>query len=266
MKKTLYFLLGIALIGTLLVAGCAQQQAVPPQQTPAPTTVPLTTVQTTIQTPAAPAGYTVKLGDTSLGKVLTGADGMTLYFFITDLAGEGVSTCYGSCASFWPVFYASTISVEPPLRASDFSSITRTDGTMQTTYKGRPLYSFANDKRPGDVKGENVLKTWYVAKTDYTVMIASRPETGAFLTDSTGRALYIWLKDTTLGDSACRGTCAATWPPFSASTLVVPSALSLTDFSTFTRSDGMRQTAFMGRPLYYYSLDKDAGDLYGQGI
>jgi predicted lipoprotein with Yx(FWY)xxD motif len=209
---------------------------------------------------------TVRVGDSSLGKVLTDAGGMTLYFFVTDLAGEGTSTCYGRCAEIWPVFSVNSIVVSPPLLASDFSSITRTDGTKQATYRGWPLYYFQNDKKPGDVNGENVLKTWYVAKPGYTMMIASRPKTGSYLTDGTGRALYFWAKDTTPGVSTCTGTCIQTWPAFWVDNLVAPSVVKPVNFSTIVRGDGSKQWAYMGRPLYYYSADKDAGDLYGDGF
>ena len=72
----------LALIAMIFIAGCTQQTVPPPQTTP-PTTTPPVTVQ---QTPVPVAG-TILLGDTSLGKVLTNASGMTLYFFVTDLAG-----------------------------------------------------------------------------------------------------------------------------------------------------------------------------------
>ena len=190
---------------------------------------------------------------------------MTLYFLATDLAGEGVSNCYGNCSKVWPTFSVNNTIVSSPLNVSDFSSINRTDGTKQTTYKGRPLYYFANDAKPGDMKGENVLKIWFVAKPDYTVFIASRPVNGSYLTDGTGRALYVLTKDTP-GNSTCNGTCAATWPPFTTDILTIPSLLNMSDFNAIIRTDGMKQMAYMRHPLYYYSVDKDAGDLYGQGF
>jgi len=251
----------LALIAMLFIAGCTQQTVPPPQSTP-PTTIPPTTVQ---QTPV-PVADTILLGNTSLGKVLTDARGMTLYYFVTDLAGEGKSTCYGRCAEIWPIFSVDSVMVSPPLRASDFSSITRINGTKETTYKGWPLYYFQNDKKPGDVNGENVLQTWYVAKPDYTMMIASRPKTGSYLTDGTGRALYVWTKDTTPGVSSCTGTCIATWPAFWVDDLVAPSVVKPANFSTITRGDGSKQWAYMGRPLYYYAADKNAGDLFGDGF
>jgi predicted lipoprotein with Yx(FWY)xxD motif len=254
-KNPLYLSLGLALIGILLFAGCAQQ-APQPQPTAPPTTLP--------QTPV-PAADTVRLMDTSLGKVLTDAEGLTLYFFVTDLAGEGTSTCYGRCAELWPIFSVENVLVSPPLRASDFSSITRTDGSKETTYRGWPLYSWWNDTKPGDVLGEGIGKVWYVAKPDYTLMVASRPKTGSYLTDGSGRALYIFTRDTP-GASTCTGSCLAAWPAFSVDTVTAPSLVKASDFSSITRTDGSKQLAYKNRPLYYYASDRDGGDLLGDGV
>jgi predicted lipoprotein with Yx(FWY)xxD motif len=254
MKTTTAFFLLLVVMATLFIAGCTQQ---PVQPTPLPTAIPTST--------SAPD--TVKLMDTTLGKVLTDTNGMTLYFFMTDVPASGASTCYAAanCTHFWPIFNVATIQVSPPLAAADFSSITRTDGTKQTTYRGWPLYYFLNDKIPGDVKGENVLKTWYIAKQDYTVMIASIPTAGAFLTDPSGKTLYTFNQDTT-GTSTCTGACIAKWPPFSPSTIVAPSVLRASDFTSVTRADGAKQWAFMGKPLYYYSGDSGPGMTLGQGF
>ena len=253
MKTSTAFFLMLVVMSTLLVAGCTQQTV---QPTPQPTAIPTTT-----------ATDTVRLMDTTLGMVLTDSRGMTLYFFITDIPASGGSTCYAAanCTHFWPIFNTDTIRVSPPLSAADFSSITRTDGTKQTAYRGWPLYYFLNDKVPGDVRGENVLKTWYVAKQDYTVMIASTPQAGAFLTDQLGRTLYTFNQDRT-GTSTCTGTCIATWPAFSAGAIVAPSVLKPSDFTTVTRADGAKQWAFMGKPLYYYTGDSGPGMTTGQGF
>jgi predicted lipoprotein with Yx(FWY)xxD motif len=256
-KTAILLSLGLVLMGVLLVAGCAQQQ-VPAGQAPPSTTA-------TQATTPGPAADTVRLVDTSLGKVLTDAEGLTLYFFVTDLAGEGTSTCYGRCAELWPIFSVENVLVSPPLRASDFSSITRTDGTKETAYRGWPLYYWWNDTKSGDVLGEGVGKVWYVAKPDYTLMVASRPKTGSYLTDGTGRALYVFTRDTA-GASTCTGSCLAAWPAFSADTVVAPSLVKASDFSPITRADGVRQLAYMNRPLYYYASDRDGGDLLGDGI
>ena len=41
--------------------------------------------------------------------------------------------------------------------------ISRDDGREQVTYNGLPLYYFANDKAPGDTKGQGVGGVWFVA-------------------------------------------------------------------------------------------------------
>ncbi len=69
---------------------------------------------------------------------LTDANGMTLYYFTKDVAGNSV--CTGGCLGAWPVYYAPNLSVPGQLAASDFGTITREDGSKQTTYMGWPLY------------------------------------------------------------------------------------------------------------------------------
>ncbi len=255
MKNKTLFLLLLVVISTLLIAGCTQQQQVQP-------TTPPTTPPTTLK----PAD-TVMTASSSLGTILTDAKGMTLYYFITDIPASGASTCYAAanCSKFWPIFSVENVVVSPPLNAAAFASITRTDGTKQTTYNGWPLYYFQKDTKPGDVTGENVLKTWYVAKPDYTVMIGSTPALGAFLKDSSGKTLYFFTKDTS-GTSACTGACLSLWPAFDGGSVVAPSVLKPSDFSIVTRADGVKQTSFMGRSLYTYSGDAKPGDVNGQGF
>ena len=250
MRNTAIFILVSVALATVFLAGCTQSQQ-PAQPTP------VVTSQTTADT--------IKVADSSLGRILTDTKGMTLYYFITDIPASGASTCYGKCETAWPIFTVDSVVVSSPIHAADFSTITRTDGTKQTTYQGWPLYYWQNDKKPGDVLGENVQNVWYVAKPDYTVMIAARPAPGAFLTDNKGRTLYYFTQDFS-GSSTCTGTCLANWPAFGVDSVVAPSVLKGTDFSVVTRADGVKQTAFMGRPLYYFAADTKPGDIKGEGV
>ncbi len=256
MKNPAYLILCLAAIAVLIAAGCTQNSG-----TPAGVTTP---VPSAPATPAVSAD-TVKTEATSLGKVLTDAKGMTLYYFATDIPGSGKSVCYNQCATFWPIFYTPSPAVSPPLARSDFSVVTRDDGTLQTAYKGWPLYYFARDATPGETKGENVQGNWSVAKPDYTVMYAQQPATGTFLTDGSGRTLYFFATENK-GEVACSGACLAKWPPFSGSTLVAPSILKVADFSATNRPDGVRQSLYKGRLLYYFVNDTRPGDTLGEGF
>lgn len=196
--------------------------------------------------------------------ILTDGQGMTLYYFTMDASGKSAST--GKVAKAWPAFYAASVAVSPPLNAGDFGSITRKDGSMQTTYHGWPLYYWFKDKLPGDMSGEGVGKVWYVVKAPaYTVMIASNKELGNYLVDGDGNSLYYFAKDK-VGTSACNGDCIKNWPAFTTSSFVLPSALKAVDFGTITRADGTSQVTYKGFPLYYWKKDAARGDAEGQGM
>jgi predicted lipoprotein with Yx(FWY)xxD motif len=109
-----------------------------------------------IQSPA-----TLAIGTkTELGNFLTDAKGMTLYYFDKDT--KDISNCSGQCLTNWPAFYTANVSVPAGLKAEDFGTITRTDGTKQTTFKGFPLYYWVKDLKRGDTTGQDVGKVWFV--------------------------------------------------------------------------------------------------------
>lgn len=95
-----------------------------------------------------------------VGSFLVDAQGMTLYYFKKDTPGK--STCEGDCVARWPLYYREAVEAKDGLKAKDFGTITRTDGKKQTTYKGMPLYYFANDKKSGDTAGQGTKDVWYV--------------------------------------------------------------------------------------------------------
>lgn len=92
--------------------------------------------------------------------VLVGPSGMTLYVFDKDVANSGKSVCNGPCAVNWPPLMAAD-SDKP---AGDYGVITRDDGKKQWAMKGKPLYYWAKDGKPGDKTGDGVLSVWRVAK------------------------------------------------------------------------------------------------------
>jgi predicted lipoprotein with Yx(FWY)xxD motif len=92
--------------------------------------------------------------------ILTTPSGMTLYTFDKDVAGSGKSVCNGPCAANWPPVRATAIEVG----LGEWSVITRDDGTKQWAYKGKPLYTWVKDAKPGDRTGDGFNNAWRVAK------------------------------------------------------------------------------------------------------
>jgi predicted lipoprotein with Yx(FWY)xxD motif len=88
---------------------------------------------------------------------------------------------------------------------------------------------------------------------------------GTYLTDGSGRAVYLWTKDG-MNKSECSGACASAWPPVPASgTMTASGGAVSADLSSITRSDGSKQLTYDGHPLYYFSGDSGPGTTNGQG-
>ena len=89
------------------------------------------------------------------GQILVDDKGMTVYLFVKDSATS--STCYGQCATFWPpVLTTGKPQAGAGVDASLLGTTTRTDGKVEVTYAGHPLYYFVKDKVPGDTTGQGV--------------------------------------------------------------------------------------------------------------
>jgi predicted lipoprotein with Yx(FWY)xxD motif len=89
---------------------------------------------------------------------------------------------------------------------------------------------------------------------------------GKVVVDGNGRTVYVFDKDTH-GTSNCSGDCLAQWPPVPAGngtaqlTGIEPSLI-----TTITRSDGSKQLAINGMPLYRFAKDSNAGEANGQAV
>jgi len=94
------------------------------------------------------------------GGVLVGSNGMTLYTFDKDTAGSGKSVCNGQCATNWPPLMAA----DGDAASGDYSIVTRDDGKKQWAIKGKPLYYWVKDTKPGEMTGEGVMGAWHVVK------------------------------------------------------------------------------------------------------
>ena len=111
-------------------------------------------------TAAALADEPAKTMDSSAGKIYTDANGMTLYTFDKDAAGK--SNCEGDCAAKWPPFMAAA-DAKPE---GEWTIVDRSDGSKMWAYEGKPLYTYVDDKKAGDVTGDGKGGVWHVAKED----------------------------------------------------------------------------------------------------
>ncbi|NMM27641.1 MAG: hypothetical protein HHJ12_10235 [Glaciimonas sp.] len=92
--------------------------------------------------------------------ILTNAAGMTLYTFDKDAANSGKSACNGPCAVNWIPFAAQ----KADQAKGDYSTIMRDDGQKQWAFRGKPLYLWSKDRKPGDKTGDGFNSVWHIVK------------------------------------------------------------------------------------------------------
>jgi predicted lipoprotein with Yx(FWY)xxD motif len=108
----------------------------------------------------------ISLGEAAgVGQILVDEEGMTLYYFQKDQKGSGKSKCEGPCAEAWPpLLTEGKPEAMKGVKAAMLGTIKRTDGTTQVTYAGWPLYTFVEDKKPGEDNGTDSKgfgASWY---------------------------------------------------------------------------------------------------------
>jgi predicted lipoprotein with Yx(FWY)xxD motif len=124
--------------------------------------------------------YSINLStNDTLGTFLVNETGFTLYYFMNDAPGNGISNCSGKCAEIWPPFYAEILTVPDGLNADDFASQLRGDGKEQTAYKGWPLYFYYKDIEPKDAYGQGLNKIWFVVNPSSSQFNQSGPSGGS---------------------------------------------------------------------------------------
>lgn len=138
-----------------------------PATTVAPTTPPTAPAATTpvpTTAPAAGGEASVLVADSDLGRILTAANGMTVYLFVPDDQG-GTPTCIDACAESWPPFTVDDAGQATGGDGVDASLLGTTEhptAGIQVTYNGWPLYFFSGDSAPGDTNGQGQGGVWYV--------------------------------------------------------------------------------------------------------
>jgi predicted lipoprotein with Yx(FWY)xxD motif len=104
------------------------------------------------------------------------------------------------------------------------------------------------------------------SSTSSTVITTKTSSGGSFLTNSAGRAVYLFMADSS-GNSTCSGACASAWPPVVATGQpTAAGGAQSSGLSTITRSDGTKQVTYDGHPLYYFVGDTGPGTDKGQGV
>jgi predicted lipoprotein with Yx(FWY)xxD motif len=115
----------------------------------------------------------------SLGTILVDSQGRTLYLFAKDSGTK--SACTGACATAWPPLRDSgKPTAGSGLNASLLGTTQRSDGDPQVTYNGHPLYTFLEDQKPGDVKGQGVTAfgaSWFTLNSAGNQVTAAAPTT-----------------------------------------------------------------------------------------
>ncbi|MGH6657346.1 MAG: COG4315 family predicted lipoprotein [Actinocrinis sp.] len=97
------------------------------------------------------ASVTVETHAGPAGTYLTDGNGHTLYLWSADTGTK--SNCNGSCASAWPPL-TGTATAGTGATASELGTSARSDGTMQVTYNGHPLYYYSQDASAGQTSGQ----------------------------------------------------------------------------------------------------------------
>ncbi len=249
--------------------------------TPAATDAPV------VDAPAAAGPVAVTAGESPLGDILIGANGLTVYGFTND--NNATSACYGTCADAWPpVIVGEDWTVAPGLDSGIFNAVARDDGQLQLVAGKWPLYYFAGDTVSTDINGQGSGDVWFVvgtdgalitdgssvegestddgaeASADPAIVAVGQTSIGDALIDDAGLTLYGFLDDTD-GIPTCDGACADAWPPVLLDSAELPAGLDANIFSVSERSDGSFQLNAGVWPLYRFAGDGAPGDVNGQG-
>jgi len=162
------------LVSTLVMtlSGCVSSGA-----TSAPTASPAAPSVAASASPVAATGesnaavWTVTtankagLGDYLTAELSTGEDAKTVYVFKNDKPGSGSSACDATCATTWPpLLVKDGATVEGSGLNGALAQLTRSDGSVQVTYQGLPLYFYIGDHGAGDTNGVGVSASWSAAK------------------------------------------------------------------------------------------------------
>jgi len=230
-----------------------------------------------------PAGINVQEFTNAAGQALVDDSGRPLYVFDGDAWRDDTACVTTSCPNRWVPFAAPQVA--KPI--GQFTVFNKGDGIYQWAFRGKPLFTFEGDRKPGDATGTAAHPRWHVALAVRYFMPAgvrvSPNHFGGFnLVTADGMTLYQrgrWrpvnggqvvsagsrdhpFVGRLLGTTTCESACTQTWRPLHAPADARPTGY----WEVMTRADGSKQWAYQGYPLYTFSADKKPGDMGGNEI
>jgi predicted lipoprotein with Yx(FWY)xxD motif len=257
---------GMMLAATLLSLGLAGSVAAQDMGAPKPAAPPA---------PQAPLPPVVTVRPMIGGTVYADLKGRSLYTLDRDQ--DGKSSCAKGCIGKWRPFAAAWTTGA----IGDWTVIDRPDGVRQWALKGKPLYLYAEDQKPGEIRGDGQEQVWHAAvkARDFVppgIAIKPIPDSSigpAFVT-AEGMTIYFVYKykynaggntrynSPSPGPAGCTGECLQSWTPVAAPSDAVGGG----DWTVVDRDDGTKQWAYKKFPLYTYSKDRKPGDALGEGV
>ncbi|WP_128380710.1 SCO0930 family lipoprotein [Streptomyces cavernae] len=110
--------------------------------------------------------------DPELGEIVIDKNGKTVYRFLKDSQWPMATKCTGACLEKWPVVApvdekdTKGIDLQGSTPNQGYVVFNRPDGIKQQSIDCVPIYTFAQDKKPGDTNGQGVGGTWYAIRPD----------------------------------------------------------------------------------------------------
>lgn len=178
---------GLGMVGAVGLA--ATLAACGSSASPGSSAPPVTSsgLSTSVAAGAASSKATLSVAKTSLGYIVAGPDGRTVYQYDKDIKGAGKSSCAGPCLAAWPPV-TTTGTPKTPGITGTVGTITTADGKKQVTLDGWPLYYYTGDGGAGDVNGQGIQGIWW-ALTAKGAKVTQPPGNGNS-TGSGGKAGY----------------------------------------------------------------------------
>jgi predicted lipoprotein with Yx(FWY)xxD motif len=224
----------------------------------------------------APAKTLEVKPNAKIGDIVTDSKGWTLYRFDEDTASPSQSNCNGNCEKMWPPVPAKDAEAGKGIAKQALGKVKRSDGSWQLTVGGWPVYRYAKDAKPGDLKGHGMGGNWNALAPDGNkaspknvkeLKVVDNPELGKIVADAKGRTLYRFDKDTPwpMKSNCDSSACLKMFKPAKAVDKDKISGIDPKLLSTYKRADGTEQVSMDCWPLYWFTGDEKPGDINGQG-